>query len=115
MDDSKFDLEDKLLSDDCQENIDELKKMAVFFKEFINIHRYEAELYEKNSKKKHNDSTEIHQSILLSSLTGIYDSFQTCINSTKNIMNKMENELIQPLDFFRTEQLKIYKYNINKM
>ena len=115
MDESKFELEDKLLSDDCQENIDELKKMANFFKEFINIHKSEAELYKKNSKKKNDVSTEIHQSILLSSLSGIYDSFQSYLNKTTDIMNKMENELIQPLDFFRSEQLKIYKDNINKM
>jgi len=106
--------EDKLFNDDFQVDVDELKKMSDFFKSFVNYFDIIDLFKEKNKAKKEN-SPFIYQSFLLSSLAGIYDSFQVCMKNIKNIMTKIQNEIIKPLDDFRSEQLKIYKNNLNKI
>ena len=115
MNESTLDVEDKILNDDFQTNIDELKKMSDFFKSFINNFENISVFQEKKNKQKKENSAFIYQSFLLSSLVGIYDSFQICINNIKNIMIKIKNGLIMPLDEFRSEQLKIYKNKLNRL
>ena len=113
MDDSKLDQEDKILNDTFQVNIDELKRMADFFKSFVNNFQNICTNEDKNIKTQ--NISVIFQSILLSGLAGIYDSFLICVKNIKNIMSKIQNGLIQPLDEFRFEQLKIYKNDLNKI
>ena len=112
MDDSKLDQEDKILNDTFQVNIDELKRMADFFKSFVE--NFQKICTYEDKDKKQNVSV-VYQSILLSGLAGIYDSFIICVKNIKNIMSKIQNGLIQPLDEFRFEQLKIYKNDLNKI
>ena len=113
MEDSKLEIEDKILNDTFQVNIDELKKMADFFKSFTENFQTICTFEEKN--KKMENIPFIYQSILLSGLAGIYDAFLNCINNIKKIMNRIENGLIKPLDEFRFEQLNVYKSDLNKI
>ena len=115
MDELEFDKEDKILSDGFQVNIDEFKKMSDFFKSFTNNFKNISIFEKKKSKEKKDNKSLIYQSILLTGLTGIYDSFQLCINNIKNIMSKIDNDIIKPLDEFRFEQLKIYKNDLGKI
>ena len=115
MEELELEQEDKILSDGFQVNIDEFKRMSDFFKSFINNFNNISIFDETKAKRKKDNTPLIYQSILLSGLTGIYDTFQLCINNIKKIMNKIENGIIKPLDEFRAEQLKIYKKDLNKI
>ena len=111
----ELDQEDKILSEGFQVNIDEFKKMSDFFKSFINNFNNLSISDEIKGKEKNNNTYLIYESILLTGLTGIYDTFKLCINNIKNIMTKIQNGIIKPLDEFRFEQLKIYKNDLNKI
>jgi len=115
MEELELEQEDKILSDGFQVNIDEFKRMSDFFKSFINNFNNISIFDDTKAKKKKDNTPLIYESILLSGLTGIYDTFQLCINNIKKIMNKIENGIIKPLDEFRAEQLKIYKKDLNKI
>ncbi len=52
MEDSKLEIEDKTLNDTFQVNIDELKKMADFFKSFVDNLQTICTFEEKNKKKE---------------------------------------------------------------
>ena len=115
MNELEFDKEDKILGDGFQVNIDEFKKMSDFFKSFANNFKNISIFGEKKTKENMENKALIYQSILLTGLAGIYDSFQQCINNIKNIMSKIDNDIIQPLDEFRFEQLKTYRNDLNKL
>jgi hypothetical protein len=68
--------------------------MSDFFKSFINNFNNISIFDETKAKRKKDNTPLIYQSILLSGLTGIYDTFQLCINNIKKIMNKIENGII---------------------
>ena len=107
--------EDKILSDSFQVNIDEFKKMSDFLKVFVDNFKNFSIFEEKKPKGKNENISLVYQSILLTGLTGIYDSFKSWVNNIKGIMHKIENGIIKPLDEFRFEQLKIYKDDLNKI
>ena len=111
----ELDQEDKILSDGFQVNIDEFKKMSDFFKSFIKNFKNISIFDEKKGKEVKDNTALIYESILLTGLTGIYDTFQVCINNIKNIMDKIEIGIIKPLDEFRFEQLKLYKNDLGKI
>ena len=111
----ELDEEDKILTDGFQVNIDEFKKMSDFFKSFVNNFKNITLFEEVKGKEKKDNKFLVYESILLTGLKGIYDEFQVCINNIKNIMSKIENGIIKPLDEFRFEQLKIYKNDLNKI
>ena len=115
MDELEFDKEDKILGDGFQVNIDEFKKMSNFFKSFADNFKNISIFEEKKSKEKKENKSLIYQSILLTGLAGIYDSFRLCINNIKNIMHKIGTDIIQPLDEFRSEQIEIYRDDLNKI
>ena len=88
--------------------------MTDFFKTFITTHQEEVQSFQKKLNPD-NKKTTLHPSILLTNLIGIYNYFQEYINNIKTLMNKINNELINPLKEFSSEQLKIYEENINKI
>ena len=90
------------------------EKMTDFFKTFITTHQEEVQSFQKKLNPD-NKKTTLHPSILLTNLIGIYNYFQEYINNIKTLMNKINNELINPLKEFSSEQLKIYEENINKI
>ena len=114
MDNLNFNLESELLSNNSELCFNELEKMTDFFKTFITTHQEEVQSFQKKLNPD-NKKTTLHPSILLTNLIGIYNYFQEYINNIKTLMNKINNELINPLKEFSSEQLKIYEENINKI
>ena len=109
-----FNLESDLLSNNSKTCFSELEKMTDFFKTFITTHQEEVQSFQKkfnNAKNK----TELHPSILLTNLIGVYNYFHDYTNNIKTLMNKINNELINPLTEFCSEQLNIYEENIKKI
>ena len=109
-----FNLESELLSNNSKICFDELEKMTDFFKTFITTHQEEVQSFQKKLSNPENNMT-LYPSILLTNLIGIYNYFQDYINNIKTLMNKINNELINPLTEFSSEQLKIYEENIKKI
>ena len=114
MDNLNFNSESDSLSKNSKICYDELQKMIDFFKTFIISHQEEFEIFQKKFKNPKN-KVSMHPSILLTSLMGIYNYFQGYINNIKVLMDKINNELINPLNEFSSEQLKIYDENIKKI
>ena len=113
-DNLSFELENELLSNNSKVCFNELQKMTEFFKTFITTHQEEVQSFQKKLYASKNKSS-LHPSILLTNLIGIYNYFQEYINNIKLLMNKINNELIDPLLEFSSEQSKIYEENINKI
>ena len=114
MDNLSFNLETDLLSNNSKLCFSELQKMTDFFKTFISTHQEEVQSFQKKLNNPKNKTT-LHPSILLTNLIGIYNYFQEYINNIKTLMNKINNELINPLTEFSSEQLNIYEENIKKL
>ena len=113
-DNLSFELENELLTNNSEVCFSELQKMTDFFKTFITTHQEEVQSFQKKLDPSKNKAT-LHPSILLTNLIGIYNYFQEYINNVKLLMNKINNELINPLLEFSFEQNKIYEENINKI
>ena len=111
MEEIKLIKEDKIFSDNFQTNIDELKIMSNFFNSFINIIKSISPFQSSKLKSKRGNNPNIYESILLSNIENIYDSFKMCINNIKNITNKIQNDLIKPIELFIDEQSKVYQNN----
>ena len=114
MDILSFNLESDLLSKNSKVCINEFQKLTNFFNTFISTHREEVESFQKKLNPSKNQPT-IHPSILLSNLIGIYSFYQDYINNIKDLMTKINNELINPLTEFSNEQTNIYKENLSKL
>ena len=114
MDNLSLTLESDLLSNNSKLCCNELEKMKDFFKTFITTHQEEVQSFQKKLNPDNKKIT-LHPSILLTNLIGIYNYFQEYINHIKTLMDKINNELINPLKEFSSEQLKIYEENIKKI
>ena len=111
MEEIKLAKEDKILSDNFQANIDELKIMSNFFNSFINNIESLSFFQNNKTKQKRGTNPNIYESILLNNIENIYNSFKNCINNIKNITTKIQNDLIKPIELFIEEQSKVYQNN----
>ena len=114
MDYLDFNLESESLSSNSKLCFSELEKMTDFFKTFISTHQEEVQSFQKKLNNP-NNKMEIHPSILLTNLIGIYNYFQDYIINIQKLMNKINLELINPLVEFSNEQLNIYEENLKKL
>ena len=111
MEEIKLVKEDKILKDNCQTNIDGLKNMSDFLKTFINNFKTFSFFQSQKSKYKKGKDHNMYESILSNNVDGIYDSFKICVDNIRNIMNKIQNNLIKSFDLFIDEQSKEYQNN----
>ena len=111
MEEIKLVKEDKILKDNCQTNIDGLKNMSDFLKTFINNFKTFSFFQSQKSKYKKGKDHNMYESILSNNVDSIYDSFKICVDNIRNIMNKIQNNLIKSFDLFIDEQSKEYQNN----
>ena len=109
MEETKFSKDNKIFNENFQANIDDLKIMSNFFNNFINNIKNLTLFQNNKSKSKRGSNPNIYESILLNNVENIYESFKTCVNSIKNITNKIQDDLIKPIDLFIDEQSKVYQ------
>ena len=114
MDNFSFTLESDSLSNNAKICLNEFHKLTNFFNAFISTHQEEVKSFQKKLDSSKNKAT-IHPSILLSNLSGIYSFYQDYINNIKDLMTKINNELINPLTEFSNMQKNIYKENLSKL
>ncbi len=127
MEETRLIKENKLLNENFQSNIEELKNICNFFNTFINNFKNISFFQINKTKTKKGMNQNIYESTLSKYIEGIYDSFKNSINNIKNIINKIQIDLIEPINVFINEQSKVYqttnnsineilkKYNENKL
>ena len=85
--------------------------MSDFLKTFINNFKTFSFFQSQKSKYKKGKDHNMYESILSNNVDGIYDSFKICVDNIRNIMNKIQNNLIKSFDLFIDEQSKEYQNN----
>ena len=98
-----------------QKSVNELHGLYDFFKMFTKTFQEEVDNFDLRLYEHQEIYKNINESILSANLMGIYDCFGQCIKNTQSLMTKINNELINPLEFFRSNQFKIYQNNINEL
>ena len=111
MEEIKLAKDDRIFNENFQTNIDELKNMANFFNSFINNAKNISFFQSNKLKSKKLNSPNIYESILLNNVELMCDSFKKFVSTIKDITNKIQNDLIKPIDLFVDEQSKIYQNN----
>ena len=109
--------EKHFLENNYRDSLNELRKISWFIKVFIKIIRENKTIYEKKEelKDKKIDASKNTNSFLFLSINNIYNSFDSFLNKSNNLMSSMENDLLKPLDDFIDNQLNFYNKNLNNM
>ena len=110
-----FDFEIKNLTKNSQETVDEIKRFSDFFKNYLSITKEFSDVLKQKLKIPENHPSRLHESILLTNIVGIYDSFQSYMINIDNYLYNMQSEIIDPMDDFRESQLKIYDNFLQKI
>ena len=116
--------EKKDLEDNYRDSLKELRKISSFLKTFIRMHDAMSKAFQKeepeteNNKKQNEEKKQPLKrtnSLLFSNINNIYDSFNSLIKNSQNLINSLENDLVKPLDDFIQNQVNFYNKNLNKI
>ena len=110
-----FDFEIKTLTKNSQETVDETRRFTEFLIKYISTTKEFSKSLEEKLKTKDNQQSLLHESILLTNIVGIYDSFQSYLQNITNLMLIMMSEIIEPLKDFRQSQIKVYNDFLQKI
>ena len=110
-----FDFEIKNLTKNSNEISEELKRFSDFLKSYTKTIKELSKLLKEKLKIPENHPSRLHESILLTNIIGIYDSFQTYITNIDNYMLKMQGDIIDPFDDFINSELKAYNNFLQKV
>ena len=106
--------ENMSLYNNSQNNLNEITQLINFFKSSIAYYKDSSVAFHNKFKSiEENKTTE--KTILYKNLDEIKENFDKCIVKNSNIANKMEKELIIPLEEFKLNQKSIYQETYNKM
>ena len=103
-----FDFEIKTLSKSSQETVNETKRFTEFLIKYITTTKEFSNTLREKLKTKDCQQSLLHESILLTNIVGIYDSFQSYLQKVTNLMLIMKSEIIEPLEDFHQSQIKVY-------
>ena len=116
---SKLDQEIATMKDNSDKSIAELKSFSLFFKIFSTSFREQVNsIKEKIGLYTEKNIEEINQSLLSTNLNSIADNFNIFNENSKNLLTKIQNELINTLEEFTNDQMNIYQENneeLNKL
>ena len=116
---SKLDQEIATMKDNSDKSIAELKSFSLFFKIFCNSFREQVNsIKEKLGLYTQKNIEIINQSLLSTNLNSIADNFNIFNDNSKNLLTKIQNELINTLEVFTNDQMNIYQENneeLNKL
>lgn len=116
---SKLDQEIATMKDNSDKSIAELKSFSLFFKIFSTSFREQVNsIKEKLGLYTQKNIEIINQSLLSTNLNSIADNFNIFNDNSKNLITKIQNELINTLEEFTNDQMNIYQENneeLNKL
>jgi hypothetical protein len=110
-----FDFEVKNLTKNSKEIIEELNRFSYFLKSYSLTTKDLSNLLKEKLKIPENHPSRLHESILLTNIIGIYDSFQSYLLNIDNFMSNMQTDIIDPFDNFSNSQLKAYNDFLEKV
>jgi len=110
-----FDFEIKTLTKNSQETVNETKRLTEFLTKYISTTKEFSNSLIGKLKTKENQQSLLHESILLTNIVGIYDSFQSYLQNITNLMLVMMNEIIEPLEDFHQSQIKVFNDFLQKI
>jgi hypothetical protein len=108
-DDLLFDFEIKNLSKYSKETVDEIKRFSDFLNKYMLTTKEFSEALKQKLKIPQNRPSKLHESILLTNIVGIYDSFQTYIINIDGCLLHLQSEIIEPMNEFIQSELTIYE------
>ena len=103
-----FDFEINNLTKNSQEILEELKRFSDFLKTYISTTKVFSNLLKEKLKIPENHPSRLHESILLTNIIGIYDSFQSYLINIDNSMVQIQNDIIEPFEHFTKMQSNTY-------
>ena len=109
----KLDDEIQILKKFSENNIFEINKVTSFFKIFSSL--FEEQINCMNNKLKDFNLDNNNNSLLSFHINGIIENFKKFNNDYKNIILKIQNELINSVESFITNQVNIYKENNDEL
>ena len=103
-----FEFEIKNITKNSIEIIEELKRFSNFLNAYILTTKEKIDSLKERLKIPENHPSRLHQSILLTNIIGIYDSFQSFLLNIEAYISKMATDIVEPFNEFHNSQLKLY-------
>ena len=101
------------LSKNSNITIEELQRLIDFLTYYINSQTQLTSTLKQKMSIPDNHSSRLYDSPLLTNIISIYDSFQNLLTSIDELTNKLKIDIIEPLNEFRQNQIKINKQFID--
>ena len=110
----KFDLETEntKLIDNSNMNLIEIKRLIAFMKIFVENFNL---IISNFQKQLANPQQILYESILITNMNGMYNYFLSIMENSGNLMNRIVNDIISPLEQFLETQTSIYKDNLSRL
>ena len=101
------------LNKNSNETIEELERLQDFLKYFISAQNQLTSTLKQKISIPEDHQSRLHESILLTNLTGIYDSFQSLLINIDELSIKLKTDILEPLEQFKQNQIKIKRQYID--
>ena len=99
------------LSESSKMNLLEIKRLIIFMKIFVDNFNG---IIQNFKKQLINNDEILYESILLTNMNGMYDYFLSIMNNSGNLISRIINDIISPLEQFFETQEKIYNDNLSR-
>ena len=106
-----FESENNELIKNSRMNIIEIKRLISFMKIFVHNFNSLINVFQKNLSIPQQI---FYESILITNMNGMYNYFLSIMEKSNNIITKIVNDIISPLEQFIETQQTIYEDNINR-
>ena len=103
------------ISRNSTETVEELQRLIDFLTYYISSQNQLTSTLKQKITIPENHQTRLHESILLTNIISIYDSFQTFLSNIDELSMKLRTDIIEPLEEFKQNQMKINKQYIDIM
>ena len=108
-----LDLEINNLKKNSNETIEEIQRLQDSLTYYISAQNQLTSTLRQKMTIPENHQSRLHESILLTNLTGIYDSFQNLLINIDELSSKLKLEILEPLEEFKQNHIKINKKYID--
>ena len=106
-----FNTEYYKLSESSKINLLEIKRLIVFMKIFVDNFNI---IIQNFKKQLLNNNELLYESILLTNMNGIYNYFLSIMDNSGNLISRIINDIISPLEQFFETQQRIYNDNLSR-
>ena len=108
-----LELEINNLKKNSNETIEEIQRLQDSLTYYISAQSQLTSTLRQKMTIPENHQPRLHESILLTNLTGIYDSFQNLLINIDDLSSKLKLEILEPLEEFKQNHIKINKKYID--